>query len=332
MSHEELNLDFDHGDRDEVGPADLVKTRSRRERARQHLAPRTSEQAAAAPDYGRAGRNLPLALGVAVGLLAYLIVSLFWFGWLFIGLVVVALGLGAWELCSVVEATGAKPTRIPLLLGVVVMTIFPYYTYQHSGSLQQTMIVMMGFVTVLVLIPLIWRLFGGTEGYVRDVSASLFIFGYIVVLGASVPLMFAEEHGALRVLIFILVNSVNDTGAYIFGVLFGKHHIVPKISPKKSLEGFLGGWLMSMVFATALMLPIFSTPWWSGLVFGTVIFVLGTLGDLIESIIKRDAGVKDTSSILPGHGGVLDRLDSMLLAAPGAWLVFYLLLTLPAGA
>jgi phosphatidate cytidylyltransferase len=176
-----------------------------------------------------------------------------------------------------------------------------------------------------VLASLIWRMPKGAAGYVRDAAASMLIIGYVPLLGSFAALMLAEEQGSARVVTFLLIVVMNDTGGYAAGVLFGKHPMVPKISPKKSWEGFAG----SLVFGTAagvcMALFVLHVPFWAGIILGASLVVAGTCGDLVESIIKRDLGIKDMSSFLPGHGGVMDRLDSLLIAAPVAWLIMYLL-------
>ena len=145
------------------------------------------------------------------------------------------------------------------------------------------------------------------------------------MLGSFAALMLAEEQGGARLVTFLLVVTMSDTGGYVGGVLFGKHPMAPKISPKKSWEGFAG----SMVFGitAGVLMAIFGlkVPFWVGLVLGCRLVAVGTCGDLIESMIKRDLGIKDMSSFLPGHGGVMDRLDSLLVAAPVAWLIMYVL-------
>jgi phosphatidate cytidylyltransferase len=184
--------------------------------------------------------------------------------------------------------------------------------------------VLLASLTLTVLASLIWRMPKGAAGYVRDAAASMLIIGYVPLLGSFAALMLAEEQGSARLVTFLLIVVMNDTGGYVAGVLFGKHPMVPKISPKKSWEGLAG----SLVFGTAagvcMAVFLLAVPFWVGIVLGVSLVAAGTCGDLIESIIKRDLGIKDMSSFLPGHGGVMDRLDSLLIAAPVAWLIMYL--------
>ncbi len=153
----------------------------------------------------------------------------------------------------------------------------------------------------------------------------MFIIGYIALLGSFTALILAGEHGAARMVTFLLCVVANDTGGYAVGVLFGRTPMAPAISPKKTWEGLIGSVLFALVVGSLMVHFVLDSPWWVGAILGVVCVFFGTCGDLIESAIKRDVGIKDMSSILPGHGGVMDRLDSMLVAAAPAWLVMYLL-------
>jgi phosphatidate cytidylyltransferase len=145
-----------------------------------------------------------------------------------------------------------------------------------------------------------------------------------------VVVLLGQEGGEWWVLAFIIVAVAVDTGAYAAGLSFGKHPMAPRISPKKTWEGFAGAVLASAVAGVLLSLFMLGLDWWMGLVFGLVILGTATAGDLGESMIKRDLGIKDMSSWLPGHGGVLDRLDSILLSTVPALALFYLLSPLAA--
>ena len=119
---------------------------------------------------------------------------------------------------------------------------------------------------------------------------------------------------------------MSDLGGYVFGVLWGKHPMAPKISPKKSWEGFAGSVTFGVLAGVGMTIFALDAQFWIGIILGLVLVAAGTCGDLVESLIKRDVGIKDMSSFVPGHGGVMDRLDSLLLAAPPAWLLMTLLL------
>ena len=180
-------------------------------------------------------------------------------------------------------------------------------------------------VALTVMAALIWRLPKGAPGFVRDMSASLAIIAYVPLLGSFAPLMLAGERGAARVVTFLLIVVMNDVGGYVAGVLFGKHQMAPRISPKKSWEGFAGSVFFGIVAGVLMAVYGLHVPFWVGILLGVCLVSVATCGDLVESMIKRDLGIKDMSSFLPGHGGVMDRLDSLLVAAPVAWVIMYVL-------
>jgi phosphatidate cytidylyltransferase len=139
-------------------------------------------------------------------------------------------------------------------------------------------------------------------------------------------LTLAADNGPARVVTFILLTVCNDIGGYAAGVLFGKHPIAPQISPKKSWEGFAGSILLQGVVGVLCWVFLFEAPWWQGLIAGLVMTITATAGDFAESAIKRDLGVKDMGNFLPGHGGMMDRLDSLVPNAFTSWLLFTLFL------
>jgi phosphatidate cytidylyltransferase len=156
----------------------------------------------------------------------------------------------------------------------------------------------------------------------RDLAAGAFVQGYVTFLATFAVVLTAAEGGQWWTLAFIITAVAADTGAYAFGLMFGKHKMAPIISPKKTWEGFAGGAAMSLVAGVLLSTLMLGNTWWFGLIFGAAIFLSATLGDLVESLIKRDIGIKDMSSWLPGHGGFLDRLDSILPSAAVAFVAF----------
>ncbi len=273
-----------------------------------------------------AGRDLPAAIGVGVGLVTLVVLTLAFFHWGFILLVAAMLSLGCWEVYKALQRIGMNAAIVPIVLGTIAMTAGTYASARdlswvgipwHSALLM--------FLGATVLTSLIVRMFGGHAGFVKDAAASLFIIGYIALLGSFTALLLAGEHGAARMVTFLLCVVANDTGGYAVGVLFGKHPLAPRISPKKSWEGLGGSLLFSIVIGVVLCTQLLGAAWYVGVILGIVMVLFGTTGDLIESTIKRDVGIKDMSSSLPGHGGVMDRLDSLLVAAPAAWLVLFLM-------
>jgi phosphatidate cytidylyltransferase len=281
--------------------------------------------AAPAQTHGRAGRNLPAAIGIGVGLGAYVVLSLVYLQPAFVVLVAVALVLAAVELHEALKKHGMTSAIIPIAIGSVAIAFGSYFAGRQAPVVFSTTSVLLASLALTVLASLIWRMPKGAVGYVRDVAASLLIIGYVPLLGSFAALMLAEGQGAARIVTFLLIVVMSDTGGYVAGVLFGKHPMAPKISPKKSWEGLAGSLLFGAAAGVGMALFVLQVPFWVGIILGACLVAAGTCGDLVESMIKRDLGIKDMSSFLPGHGGVMDRLDSLLLAAPVAWLIMYLL-------
>ncbi|MEV0582443.1 phosphatidate cytidylyltransferase [Nonomuraea sp. NPDC050310] len=263
----------------------------------------------------RTGRNLPAAIAVGVGLGALVIISLFTVKEIFLAVLVGAVGVGAVELVQAFGTRGIKVPVVPVLGGLVAMIAGAYW----GGPAW-----LLGTFVVSVFVMLIWRMFaGGSEGYVRDGTASVFALVYPPLLAGFAALLLRPEDGHLRVLLFIAVTVASDIGGYAFGVLFGKHKM-SIISPKKTWEGFAGSVLACVGVGAWLVVWLLDGEIWQGALIGALAAALATIGDLIESMIKRDLGIKDMGSILPGHGGLMDRLDSLVATL----IPVYLLLSL----
>lgn len=288
-------------------------------------APEGSPGPAASP-HGRAGRNLPAAIAVGVVAGAALIATLAWWNVGFVMIVSGALAAGAFEVHKALKRLEMHAEIVPIVLGTIAIVVGSYWAGRTDRRIDiPSNTLMLALLGLTVLVTLVWRMPRGADGYVRDAAASLFIIGYIPLLGSFVGLMLAGAHGTLRIVTFIAVVSMGDIGGYVAGVLFGKHKMAPRISPKKTWEGFSGSVLFGVLTAVGLSVWGFGAPWWGGVLLGAALVTVGACGDLIESLIKRDVGIKDMSSVLPGHGGMMDRLDSLLVAAPVAWLLLYLL-------
>jgi phosphatidate cytidylyltransferase len=164
-----------------------------------------------------------------------------------------------------------------------------------------------------------WRFGRGAAGYVADVSASVFVTIYLGLLASFATLMLAPDDGADRIITFLIMVVCSDTGGYVAGVLFGRHPMAPTISPKKSWEGFAGSVIAAMIGGALTVWLLVGGHWWQGLVTGAAVALVATGGDLAESLMKRDLGVKDMGNLLPGHGGVMDRMDSLLPSAVVTW-------------
>ena len=273
-----------------------------------------------------AGRNLPAAIGVGGGLIALVVLTLAFFHWGFILLVASMLSLGCWEVFRALQRIDMTAAIWPIVLGTIAMIAGTFASARDlawMGVPWHSVLLM--FLGATVLASMIVRMMKGHEGFIKDAAASLFIVGYIPLLGSFTALILAGDNGAARMVTFLLCVVAVDTGGYVVGVLFGKHPLAPRISPKKTLEGSGGSLLFALVTGVLLSVFVLGAPGYVGVVLGVVTVLFATAGDLIESTIKRDVGIKDMSSILPGHGGVMDRLDSMLVAAPAAWLVMFLM-------
>ncbi|MEV6707973.1 phosphatidate cytidylyltransferase, partial [Micromonospora wenchangensis] len=269
------------------------------------------------PSTGRAGRNLPAAIGVGLGLGALVLVPLFFFLPGFLAVLAGAIGVGIWEMARAVRRSGAHPPLVPLLAGGVLTIGLAWFAGPDALSLG---------LLVTVLGTMIWRLGDGPAGFQRDITAATLIAVYVPFLGGFAAMLAAAPgDGPLRVLVTVAGVVLSDTGGYAAGANFGKHPMAPRISPKKSWEGFAGSVVAAAVGSALLIWLLFDVaPWW-GALFGVAVSVAAVLGDLAESMIKRDLGVKDMSSLLPGHGGLMDRLDSILFAVPTAYLLLAVL-------
>ncbi|MET7376599.1 phosphatidate cytidylyltransferase [Micromonospora arida] len=262
---------------------------------------------------GRAGRNLPAAIGVGLGLGALIVVPLAFYPLAFLPVIAAAVAIGIWEMARAVRRSGAHPPLVPLIAGGVLTVGLAWYAGPDALSLG---------LLVTVLGTMIWRLGDGPAGFQRDLTAATLIAVYVPFLaGFAALLAAAPDDGHLRILATLIGVVLSDTGGYAAGVSFGKHPMAPSISPKKSWEGFAGSVTAAALGGALLLWLMFEVaPWW-GALFGVAVSCAAVLGDLAESMIKRDLGVKDMSNLLPGHGGLMDRLDSILFAVPTAYLL-----------
>ncbi|MCO6011099.1 phosphatidate cytidylyltransferase [Actinoallomurus purpureus] len=261
----------------------------------------------------RPGRNLPIAVGVGLGLGAVVLVSLYTVKEIFLGVVVVFIGMAVWELIRAFGTRGVRIAQVPLMAGGLAMLVCTYVW----GT---TALVATFALTVLAI--LLWRLTGGQEGYVRDATAGVFAAAYVPFLAAFVVLMLHASDGPDRIIVFIAVTVASDIGGFFAGSFLGTHKMAPAISPKKTWEGFTGSSLTCMAVGGLLLPWLLDGAWWQGVLVGAAAVCSATLGDLIESMIKRDLGIKDMGTLLPEHGGVMDRLDSLLATVPVVWLLF----------
>jgi phosphatidate cytidylyltransferase len=269
--------------------------------------------AVAAKDHGRAGRNVPAAIGVGVGLAGLALVALFTRPEAFVALASLVVVLAVWELSGALAAKQVVVPVIPVAVGSLGMLVSAYVA-GPEGLLASFLLTGLGI--------LLWRIVEGLDGAVRDVASGLFVAAYVPLLAGFAILLLADDNGPKRVVTFIAVTAASDTGGFIAGVLFGKHPMAPRISPKKSWEGAAGSLLACLGVGAACVVLLLDGPVYVGLVLGACVVFSATLGDLAESLLKRRLGIKDMGNLLPGHGGIMDRMDSLLPTA----LVVYLLL------
>jgi phosphatidate cytidylyltransferase len=283
----------------------------------------TNPAPAPAKDHGRAGRDLPAAIGSAVVLLAAIALSLFFWKPAFIVIVAIAIVVAVWELARGLKAQDIDLPEQPLMVGGVVMIGVAYW-YGAPALVTAT--------AVTALVTMLWLLRRGIDGYVKNATASVFTVVYVPFLASFVALLLAEggrtgagldDEGVAGVVTSILVTVASDTGGYVAGVLFGKHAMAPVISPKKSWEGFAGSAAATVGAGIVLVVYLLDGDWWIGVALGLIAVVMATLGDLCESVMKRDLGIKDMSQVIPGHGGLMDRLDSLLATVAPIWLLLH---------
>jgi phosphatidate cytidylyltransferase len=264
------------------------------------------------------GRNLPAAITVGVVLVLVLLGSVLVLPQVFPVVAAIAMVAAVLELTRALSHGGLEVPAVPLLVGVIGMVVSTV-VFGAEGLLLAT--------AAAVCVLILWRV---TESMgltaLRDVAGGVFALAWVPFLGCFLLLLMQRDQGPLLVLLAVLGPVGNDVGGYIAGVLFGRHPMAPSISPKKSWEGFAGSLVLGIATVTALAVLALGLPWWVGVAIGAVLVVVSTCGDLAESLLKRDLGIKDMGHLLPGHGGVLDRVDSILLAAPTTYVMLEVLL------
>jgi phosphatidate cytidylyltransferase len=260
----------------------------------------------------KAGRNLPVAIAVGVGLGALIVLTLATYRPSFVILVGLALVYGCWELAGAMRKAHIRISVVPIAVGGVALLVATWNKGPDG-------LVIASLTTACAVV--IWRLADGATNYLRDVTASLFVVLYLPTLAGFAVLLAAPDDGPARIIAFVATVVCSDTGGYFTGVLFGRHPLAPVVSKGKTWEGSLGSLLWCSIAGVLIMTNTFHEAAWKGLVFGVAIVITATIGDLGESLIKRDLGVKDMGSLLPGHGGIMDRLDSLLPCAAVAYLL-----------
>lgn len=256
---------------------------------------------------GRAGRNLPAAIGVGVGIGAVVIGTLYLRRVLFVGVVMLAVVFALYELSVALRARGVLAPYLPLAAGGVATQALAWQ-YGARGLFTGGAATVVGTGLVIILA-------GPVAPRLRDVAVTAVVTVYVPMLAGCVVLLARPSDGAGRVIGYAVTTACSDVGAYAVGVLFGRHFMAPRVSPKKTWEGFGGSLAACMIGGAATLGGFFSVPVWQGVVFGLAVGASATVGDLAESLLKRRLRVKDMGTLLPGHGGVMDRADSLLPAA-----------------
>jgi phosphatidate cytidylyltransferase len=275
-------------------------------------APQTTDQPKKA---GRTGRDLPAAIGVGLVMGGLVVLTLFTVKATFLAYVGIAVAIALTELTTALAKRDINIPVIPVAAGGAAIITCTYWL----GS--QQALAAMGLTVVAIFA---WRLAGGSTGYVKDVTAGVFATAYLPLLASFVAAMLTAPDGPRRVLTFVIVTICSDIGGYFAGITAGRHPMAPVISPKKTWEGFAGSAAACLVAGWLCLALLLHGHWWQGLLTGAAVVLAATVGDLVESMIKRDLDIKDMGTLLPGHGGILERLDSLLVAAPVIWLLLYL--------
>lgn len=272
----------------------------------------------------RTGRDLVLAILIGLAFGAALLGSLLFIKVLFVPFALAAALLGVYELARALRASGRRIDVVPQLVAAGALVLSGYF-----ADIWLCWIVLFLAVAFVIVWRLIAQMFAQDGRTYGDVLADAVIGGFVQVyvpfLAAIALILLGQEGGQWWVLGFIAIAVAADTGAYAAGLAFGRHPMAPRISPKKTWEGFAGAVVASLTAGVLLAMYLLELPWWGGIVFGAAILLSATLGDLGESMLKRDLGIKDMSSWLPGHGGLLDRLDSILPSTVPALCLYFLL-------
>jgi phosphatidate cytidylyltransferase len=268
----------------------------------------------------RTGRNLPAAVGVGLGLGGLAILTLFTVKATFLLYMAVVVGIALWELSRAVAVRQIRLPVPPVAAGGALALALAYWKGERP-------LVACFAITVMVIVA--WRLAGGVDGYLRDVTTGVFALAYLPLPACFVALMLAAPDGSRRTLVLLILTVCSDVGGYVAGITIGRHLMAPAISPKKTWEGF-GGSAFACMLGGAISLPLLlHGAIWQGILLGAAALVAATLGDLAESMIKRDLQIKDMGTVLPGHGGILDRIDSLLIAAPVLWVLLLVFIPVP---
>lgn len=276
----------------------------------------------------KAGRNLPAATVVGLAMLFAVLGGLLFLPLGFVLVTTTFAVFGVWEIFRALEVSGTRLPIVPVMVGTVGMPLAAYF-----GGLESLLFALLASSVAVLL----WRTIESAAGSARSIFAGVFTLAWVpfFISFAILPLHGTGSvapvglwpggvipAGAWQIATMLLLVVSNDTFGYLVGASFGKHPMAPKISPKKSWEGFAGSIAGATAVGVLACLFLLDKPWWVGVVLAVGMVAASTIGDLAESMVKRELGIKDMSSILPGHGGVMDRLDSIVFASPAAFILF----------
>ena len=272
------------------------------------------------------GRSLSKSILFGLILGAAFLLSVLIYKEFFVVLCAAAVGAGAWELSAALRIKGWYVPRLPLLVGSIALMPATYL----YGAIGQWLA---AFSLVALLI--IWRLVHiifekkserrGFAKAILDFAASALIVIYVPLMTSFSMLLLREPNGQYWVLAYVTTVAMIDTMGYLVGRRLGRLKIAPGVSPKKTLEGLIASIAAGVITAVSFTVTLLGGTWQLGLVLAAAILVAAGGGDLAESLIKRDLGVKDMSSLIPGHGGIMDRMDSIIPATLVTYLVFAIL-------
>lgn len=270
----------------------------------------------------RTGRNLLAAIGVGVCLGLLLLASLLIFKPLFILFGGALIGFAVFELAGALRFAGRDVPRI--VSTAVGLAVVPLAFFFHVEGLWLATLGGILFLSLYRTVEYLVRPSHrtGARNFWLDIGAGAFVQVYVTFMAGFYLVLTGSENGQFWTLASLIIVVATDVGAYAAGLAFGKHKLAPKISPGKTVEGFAGSLVVAVVGGILLATLMLGQPWWIGAVMGLLLGLVGTAGDLTESLIKRDLGVKDISTWLPGHGGFLDRLDSIIPSAAVAYAIF----------
>jgi phosphatidate cytidylyltransferase len=269
------------------------------------------------------GRSLSKSVAVGLLLAAIFLASILIYKELFIVLLSIATAIGAWELSTALREKNWYVPRVPAVVGSVL--IMPA-TYFGGASIQW--LASLAIVAALILWRTVHLLFERRKANfqtlqrtIRDFGAAAFLVIYLPLTLSFGVLLLSREDGHWWVLAFVTTVALIDSAGYLFGRIFGKNKLAPGVSPKKTWEGLAASIVVGTISAVSFTVFLFGGAWWVGIIFAAALILSAVFGDLAESLIKRDLGIKDMSSLLPGHGGMMDRLDSLLPSSLMTYLV-----------